>query len=46
MESLVEKDKKRYRDLKEMPKFQIFMRKGQEAKNLIVKFLLKNLLNF
>ena len=46
MESLVEKDKKRYRDLKEMPKFQIFMRKGQEAKNLIVKFLYKCLYAF
>lgn len=37
----LDKDKKRYKELKEMPQFQKYMRKGQEAKNPLIKFLYK-----
>ena len=37
----LDKDKKRYKELKEMPQFQKYMRKGQEAKNPLIKFFYK-----
>ena len=37
----LKEDKKRYRNLKEMPKFQRYMRKCQEAKNPISRFFYK-----
>ena len=37
----LEEDKKRYNALKEMPKFQKYMRKGQEAQNPFFRLLYK-----
>lgn len=37
----LEEDKNRYNTLKEMPRFQKYMRKGQEAKNPFFRLLYK-----
>ena len=39
----LEEDKNRYNVLKEMPKFQKYMRRGQEAKNPLCRLLYKTL---